>query len=289
MKKKYYILKEINGYLSKLLIYLVRFYQKFISPLKGPTCRFYPTCSQYSIEAIRKYGALKGIYLTLGHVLRIIFELVQNYGLSIILFTIVVKVLLLPLTIKQTKSTKAMQDIQPKILEIQTKYKDKPEKQQQEIMKIYTEAKINPLAGCLPLLIQMPILIALFSVLREPVTYGVFVDQAQFATAAKGFLWIKDLTTPDVILAVLSGATTFLMQTLMMPKDQQQGSMKMMTYVMSAMMLFWGFSFPAGLTLYWTIGNVFAIAQHYLIMNPLRAKLAVSKEEVVDEKPRNKK
>ena len=114
----------------------------------------------------------------LGHVLRIIFELVQNYGLSIILFTIVVKVLLLPLTIKQTKSTKAMQDIQPKILEIQTKYKDKPEKQQQEIMKIYTEAKINPLAGCLPLLIQMPILIALFSVLREPVTYGVFVDQA---------------------------------------------------------------------------------------------------------------
>ena len=123
----------------------------------------------------------------LGHVLRIIFELVQNYGLSIILFTIVVKVLLLPLTIKQTKSTKAMQDIQPKILEIQTKYKDKPEKQQQEIMKIYTEAKINPLAGCLPLLIQMPILIALFSVLREPVTYGVFVDQAQFATAAKGF------------------------------------------------------------------------------------------------------
>lgn len=225
----------------------------------------------------------------LGHVLRIIFELVQNYGLSIILFTIVVKVLLLPLTIKQTKSTKAMQDIQPKILEIQTKYKDKPEKQQQEIMKIYTEAKINPLAGCLPLLIQMPILIALFSVLREPVTYGVFVDQAQFVTAAKGFLWIKDLTTPDVILAVLSGATTFLMQTLMMPKDQQQGSMKMMTYVMSAMMLFWGFSFPAGLTLYWTIGNVFAIAQHYLIMNPLRAKLAVSKEEVVDEKPRNKK
>ena len=182
-----------------------------------------------------------------------------------------------------------MQDIQPKIQEIQAKYKDKPEKQQQEIMKIYTEAKINPLAGCLPLLIQMPILLALFSVLREPVTYGVFANQAQFANAAKGFLWIKDLTTPDYILAILSGATTFLMQTLMMPKDQQQGSMKIMTYVMSGMMLFWGFSFPAGLTLYWTIGNVFAIAQHYLIMNPLKAKLAVSKEEVIDEKPRNKK
>ena len=70
MKKKYYILKEINRYLSKLLIYLVRFYQKFISPLKGPTCRFFPTCSQYSIEAIRKYGALKGIYLTIRRLLK---------------------------------------------------------------------------------------------------------------------------------------------------------------------------------------------------------------------------
>ena len=124
----------------------------------------------------------------LGHVLRIIFELVQNYGISIILFTVLVKVLLLPLTIKQTKSTKAMQDIQPKIQEIQTKYKDKPEKQQQEIMKLYQEYKINPLAGCLPLLIQMPILIALFSVLREPVTYGVFTDQAQFATCKRFFM-----------------------------------------------------------------------------------------------------
>ena len=70
MKKKYYILKEINRYISKLLIYLVRFYQKFISPLKGPTCRFYPTCSQYSIEAIKKYGALKGIYLTMRRLLK---------------------------------------------------------------------------------------------------------------------------------------------------------------------------------------------------------------------------
>lgn len=70
LKKKYSILKEINRYLSKLLIYLVRFYQKFISPLKGPTCRFYPTCSQYSIEAIRKYGALKGIYLIIRRLLK---------------------------------------------------------------------------------------------------------------------------------------------------------------------------------------------------------------------------
>ncbi|MEG2869486.1 MAG: YidC/Oxa1 family membrane protein insertase [Terrisporobacter sp.] len=226
----------------------------------------------------------------LGHVLRIILELVQDYGLAIIVFTIFVKLLLLPLTIKQTKSTKAMQDMQPKMQEIQAKYKDKPEKQQQEIMKLYQEYKINPLAGCLPLIIQMPILLGLFTVLREPVASGVFPSDAAFAAADQGFLWAKSLTQPDVILAVLSGASTFVMQKLMMPKDQQQGSMQVMTYVMSGMMLFWGFTFPAGLTLYWTVGNLFAIAQQYLVMNPLKAKLANSKEEVINEKnPRNKK
>lgn len=226
----------------------------------------------------------------LGVVLREIYGFVGSYGIAIILFTVFVKILLLPLTIKQTKSTKAMQDIQPKVKELQEKYKDKPEKQQQELMKVYQEAKINPLAGCLPLLIQMPILIGLFSVLRDPVAYSVFQDNATLATAAEGFLWIKNLTQPDIILAVLSGVTTFVMQMIMMPKDQQQGSMKIMTYVMSGMMLFWGFTFPAGLTLYWTVGNLFSIAQHYLVMNPLKAKLANSKEEVIDErKPNNKK
>ena len=70
MKKKCYLLKELNSYSSKLLIYLVRFYQKYISPFKGPTCRFYPTCSHYSIEAIKKYGSLKGIYLTIKRLLK---------------------------------------------------------------------------------------------------------------------------------------------------------------------------------------------------------------------------
>ena len=83
----------------------------------------------------------------LGHVLRIIFEFVNNYGLSIVVFTLLVRLLLVPLMIKQIRSQKAMQDIQPKIKEIQEKYKNKPEKQQEELMKIYQEAKNNPLAG----------------------------------------------------------------------------------------------------------------------------------------------
>lgn len=227
----------------------------------------------------------------LGHALRIIFEFVNNYGLSIILFTIFVKVLLLPLTIKQTKSTKAMQDIQPKLQEIQEKYKDKPEKQQQEIMKLYQEAKINPLAGCLPLLIQMPIIIGLFSVLRDPVAYGVFTNEAAFKVADTGFLWLSSLTsTHHIEMGILSGVSAYVMQKVMTPPDQAEGPMKTMTYVMAAMSFYWGYTFTAGLALYWTVSNLFSIAQYYLVMNPLKAKLANSKEEVINEtKPKFKK
>ncbi|MGL5330055.1 MAG: YidC/Oxa1 family membrane protein insertase [Peptostreptococcaceae bacterium] len=227
----------------------------------------------------------------LGHVLRLIFEVVQNYGWSIIVFTILVKILLLPLTIKQTKSTKAMQDIQPKLQEIQEKYKNKPEKQQQEIMKLYQEAKINPLAGCLPLLIQMPIIIGLFSVLREPVTYGVFVNEAAFQAADTGFLWLASLSqTHNLEMGILSGVSAFIMQKIMTPPDQAEGPMKTMTYVMAAMSFWWGYTFTAGLALYWTVSNIFTIAQYYLVMNPLKAKLANSEEEVIHEtKPKFKK
>lgn len=227
----------------------------------------------------------------LGHVLRIIYDVVQNYGWSIIVFTILVKVLLLPLTIKQTKSTKAMQDIQPKLQEIQEKYKNKPEKQQQEIMKLYQEAKINPLAGGLPLLIQMPIIIGLFSVLRDPVAYGVFQDQSAFQAADTGFLWLQSLTaTHNIEMGILSGVSAYVMQKVMTPPDQAEGPMKTMTYVMAAMSFYWGYTFTAGLALYWTVSNLFSIAQYYLVMNPLKAKLANSKEEVInEEKPRIKK
>ena len=176
-----------------------------------------------------------------------------------------------------------MQDIQPKIKEIQEKYKNKPEKQQEELMKIYQEAKINPLAGCLPLLIQMPILIGLFNVLRDPVTYGVFVSDAAFKAADTGFLWIKNLTDSGYYsLALLSGGSAYFMQKMMATGDEQtENMMKSMTYVMTAMSLFWGFTFPAGVAIYWITSNLFSIAQYQLITSPLKAKLADSKEEVV--------
>lgn len=224
----------------------------------------------------------------LGHILRVIFEFVNNYGLSIVVFTLFVRLLLVPLMVKQIRSQKAMQDIQPKIKEIQEKYKNKPEKQQEELMKIYKEAKINPLAGCLPLLIQMPILIGLFNVLREPVLYGVFPNADVAAQAAQaGFLWIKDISaTGSISLALLSGISAYFMQKMMTTGDEQtENMMKSMTYVMAAMSLFWGYTFQAGLAIYWITSNLFSIAQYQLITSPLKAKLADSKEaEVKDEK-----
>ena len=223
----------------------------------------------------------------LGHILKFIFEFVNNYGWSIIVFTLFVRLLLVPLMIKQIKSQKAMQDIQPKIKEIQEKYKNKPEKQQEELMKIYQEAKINPLSGCLPLLIQMPILIGLFNVLREPITYGVFANEAARAAADTGFLWIQSISsTKNISLALLSGISAYFMQKMMTTGDEQtENMMKSMTYVMSAMSLFWGYTFQAGLAIYWITSNLFSIAQYRLITSPLKAKLADSKEAVVkDEK-----
>lgn len=223
----------------------------------------------------------------LGHILRIIFEFVNNYGWSIIVFTLFVRLLLVPLMVKQIKSQKAMQDIQPKIKEIQEKYKNKPEKQQEELMKIYQEAKINPLSGCLPLLIQMPILIGLFNVLRDPVTYGVFANEAALKAADTGFLWIQSISsTKNISLALLSGISAYFMQKMMTTGDEQtENMMKSMTYVMSAMSLFWGYTFQAGLAIYWITSNLFSIAQYQLITSPLKAKLADSKEAVVkDEK-----
>ena len=223
----------------------------------------------------------------LGHILRIIFEFVNNYGLSIVVFTLFVRLLLVPLMIKQIKSQKAMQDIQPKIKEIQEKYKNKPEKQKEELMKLYKDAKINPMAGCLPMFIQLPILMGLFALLRDPVAHGVFATEAAYHAANHGFLWIASVSqTHNLSLGILSGVSAYFMQKSMATTDESQAQMmKSMTLVMTAMSFWWGYTYEAGLALYWTMSNIFSIAQYYLVTSPLKAKMANSKEEVVkDEK-----
>lgn len=210
----------------------------------------------------------------LGALLKLIFDWTNNYGLSVILFTIAVKLITVPLTLKQTKSMKEMQELQPKIKKLQEKYKDDKEQLNIKTMELYKEHNINPFGGCLPLLIQLPILIGLFAALREPARY-VFESEAVYQAINTSFLWLPNLSKPDPYiwgLPLLAGLTTYLSSVTMStgaPTDQSQ---KIMAYFMPIMIFWWGISFPAGLTLYWVVSNIFQVIQQLIVRRP-QAKL----------------
>ncbi|QQK78113.1 YidC family membrane integrase SpoIIIJ [Salicibibacter cibarius] len=182
----------------------------------------------------------------------------ENYGLGIIIVTILIRFLILPLMIKQTKSTKAMQELQPELLKLREKYSAKDQKTQQklqeETMKLFSENNVNPLAGCLPLFIQMPILIAFFHAIMR--TEEIFNHQ---------FLWFQ-LGEPDFILPIIAAATTFFQQKMMMVNANPQ--MQILLYMMPIMIGIFAFFFPSALALYWVVGNFFMIAQTYFITGP---------------------
>jgi len=218
------------------------------------------------------------------------------YSISIILSTIIFKLIVMPLTLKQTKSMKKMQEMGPKIKELQDKYGKDPQTLQRKQMELYKEANYNPASGCLPLLIQMPILISFFYVLQQPVKF-IFQDQAFFDSINKSFFWINDLgfaenfvfgdgivnglsiggTLPFLgaaipILAILTGLSTYLTSKMSMQgqpvmNDQQMATQKMMTTMMPVMIFVMSLNFPSGLGLYWVISNVFQLVQQYVIMH----------------------
>jgi YidC/Oxa1 family membrane protein insertase len=186
-----------------------------------------------------------------------------NFGLSIIIVTIFIRLAILPLMIKQTKSSKAMQAIQPELQALREKYSSKDQKTQQklqeETMKLFQKHGINPLAGCFPLLIQMPILIGFYHAIKR--TREI---------AEHNFLWF-DLGDPDpyYILPLIAGLTTFIQQKIMMAGTTNQNpQMAMMLWMMPIMIVVFAISFPAALSLYWVVGNIFMIVQTYLIKGP---------------------
>lgn len=175
-----------------------------------------------------------------------------NYGIAIILLTIVLKLLLYPLTVKQVKGMKAMQELQPKMKELQEKYKDNPEKLNKEMTILYKESGVNPLSGCLPLLVQMPLLMGIFYAIRD----YQYVD-------LPSFLWMPNLADKDplYILPILSAATTYIQQKQTSTDANQQA--KMMMNFMPLVIGYISISFPAGLVLYWVVSNIFQIAQQW--------------------------
>ena len=178
-----------------------------------------------------------------------------SYGWAIILLTIIVKMALYPLTVKQVKSMKAMQELSPKLKKLQEKYKDNPQVMQQKVAALYKEAGVNPLAGCLPLLVQMPILMGMY--------YSLYNLEYPSADAAQ-FLWLPSLSESDplYILPVLSALTTFLQQK-MTTTDSNNPQMKMMMFIMPLFIGWISINFPSGLVLYWVTMNVVQIIQQW--------------------------
>ncbi len=215
----------------------------------------------------------------LGALLKLVYDLVSNmgtepatfsyYAMAIIITTILFKLMLLPLNLHQAKSTKKMAELQPLIKEVQTKYKNDPQTQTAKMQEIYKEHNYNPAAGCLPLLIQLPIILAFFAVFREPAKYA-FTEPGFYEAMNKTFLWIPNLEINDTILwglPLLAAATTYL-QSITMPTPstdaQAQSTQKMMNYFMPVMIFMAARNFPAGLALYWVIGNIFTVIQQVI-------------------------
>lgn len=180
-----------------------------------------------------------------------------SYGFTIILFTAIIKVLLLPLNIKQTKSQAKIQEIQPQMQEIQKKYKNDPAKAQQELSKLYKEAGANPLSGCLPLLIQMPIFFAMYAIIRN-------LPLADISKNGGTFFGIQLDATGNYFLAVLSGLTSYFSMSIMMAKSNNPQAKTTNTTNM-VMTIFSGFitlTVPAGLGVYWVSNSLFQLIQN---------------------------
>lgn len=197
---------------------------------------------------------------------------ISYYAITIILTTIVFKLLLVPLNAKQAKSTKKMNDMQPKLKAIQDKYKD-PQTQQIKLQELYKEENFNPASGCLLPFIQLPILLAFFRVFRDPITYA-FPDPGMYAAMNKSFFWIPNLDNPDPLmwgLPLLAALTTYLQSKITMPAStgksggsQAEEMQKSMMMMMPVMIFFSARSFPAGLALYWVVSNIISIIQQLI-------------------------
>ena len=180
---------------------------------------------------------------------------VPSYGIAIIILTVAIKMALYPLTVKQVKSMKAMQELQPRMKELQEKYKNNKEKLQKEMAALYKESGVNPLAGCLPLVVQMPFLIAIFFALRD------FPYEPQH----QNFLFLPNLgeSDPTYILPALAAITTYIQSKQTMTDNSQQN--KMMLIFMPLFIGYISLTFPGGLVLYWVVSNIIQIVQQWMM------------------------
>ena len=189
-----------------------------------------------------------------------------NYGIAIILLTLIVKLLFYPLTHKQFKAMHVMQKLQPKIKEIQAKHKKEPDKLQQEMMKIWKDNKVNPLSGCLPLLIQLPFLFALFYTMNSE-AFNVMIGHEGVNPGLFPF-WLANLGQPDGtwLLPLVIAITTFLSQKISMTQGTVAAHQSTMLFIMPVVIFVICLKLPAGVLLYWAVSQMISTVQQMYIL-----------------------
>ena len=243
----------------------VREYRGYVGPMEVARLEAFAPSAVQAIDF--GWSIIAPMTRLFSWLLAVLNGFVGNYGWSIILLTILVRVVTAPLTVKQMKSMERMRKIQPKIKEIQEKYADDRQKQSEAMMSLYRQEKVNPLGGCFPMLLQLPVFIGLFYALRT----SIELRQAPF------FGWIDDLSAPDLlftlpgvefpvrVLPLLMGGSMFAQQKIMPTTAMDPAQAKMMLIVMPIMMTVISYTFPSGLVLYWMMSNVLAVAHQLWI------------------------
>lgn len=222
----------------------------------------------------------------IGYLLMWIYKLVGSYGIALIILTFIVKLVLYPLYAKQIKSSGDMAEMSERSQEIQRRYANDREKMNEEMQKLYAEVGFNPMSGCLPMLIQFPIIMGLFALLRNPMKYMPAGSTMIFANH-ESFLWIKDLAQPDMwILPIAAGLATFFAFSMNSAMTMQPGASAGQNKAMNAIMkyffplsiLWLARSYPAGLAIYWAGGQMIQIFFNIRI-NKIRKQMAEEKEQ----------
>ena len=222
-------------------------------------------------------------------VIQFFYGFCHDWGLAIIVVTIIFRIIVAPLMHKQARSSYDMQKVQPKIQALKDRFPDDPTRQSQEMQKIYAEMKFNPLAGCLPILLQMPIFIALFQVLRE---MGDLVQDSsssiynlvrtKITTPSQAFSEGFGTFVPNLILMIIFAGATFLpmiLQQLRTENTQQRNQTLLMGGIMSLMMLWISWGSPAGVLLFWGVSSLIGVAQNQLTLAHCRAQDRKKAEE----------
>lgn len=286
------------------------------------------------------------IAVPFGYLLKWIFDFVGSYGLSIILFTVFTKVLMYPLMLKSKKSMRQVQKLQPKMNALQERYKTNKQKYQEEVAKLYQEEKVNPAGSCLPMLVTLPIMMGLYYVIQQPLTYLMHLDTAQILALAETLgvtvnsasLRMSEITIASglqsvfasgnagqiaeisaisstifpidfyflginlaekatlgfkliMLIPILSGFTAWLSMTYTqklqgVDTSAQAGQMKAMSMMMPCMSAYFGFILPAGLGIYWITGNLYTMAQEFVMHKQLSKIDALADEKTKEKEER---